>query len=46
DACSVNPCENEGSCSLDPAGGHTCSCAFGFGGMACQTDISCETRRC
>ncbi|CAM9593916.1 unnamed protein product, partial [Laminaria digitata] len=46
DACSPNPCQNGGSCSIDPAGGHLCSCASGFGGMACQTDTSCEPRRC
>eukprot|EP00904_Undaria_pinnatifida_P006370 jgi/Undpi1/2863/HiC_scaffold_14.g06240.m1 len=40
DACNPSPCENGGSCSIDPAGGHRCSCASGFGGMACQIDTS------
>ena len=44
-ACSPNPCENGGSCSVDPAGGRVCSCTPGFGGMSCQTDTSCELHR-
>ncbi|CAM9148638.1 unnamed protein product, partial [Laminaria digitata] len=39
--CNPNPCENGGSCTADPAGGHVCSCAANFGGMTCQTDTSC-----
>ncbi|CAN0394091.1 unnamed protein product, partial [Laminaria digitata] len=40
DDCDPNPCENGGSCSADLAGGHVCSCASGYGGMACQIDTS------
>eukprot|EP00904_Undaria_pinnatifida_P013082 jgi/Undpi1/8904/HiC_scaffold_25.g11366.m1 len=40
DACSDVPCLNGASCSIDPAGGHVCSCATGFGGMSCQTDTT------
>ncbi|CAN0069783.1 unnamed protein product [Laminaria digitata] len=46
DACNPNPCLKGGSCSLDPAGGHECSCLDGYGGMACQIDTSCKRRRC
>lgn len=40
DACDPNPCLNGGSCSVDVAGGHICSCVSGYGGMACATDTS------
>lgn len=46
DACSDDPCENGGECTIDPAGGHLCSCAGDYGGMTCQTDTTCEHRRC
>ncbi|CAM9790100.1 unnamed protein product, partial [Laminaria digitata] len=46
DACTANPCQNGGSCTVDPAGGYMCSCASGFGGIACQTDTSCTHHRC
>ena len=39
-ACNPNPCGNGGTCILDPAGGHICSCANNFGGMSCQIDTS------
>ncbi|CAN0534343.1 unnamed protein product, partial [Scytosiphon promiscuus] len=38
--CNPSPCLNGGSCSVDPAGGHICTCATGYGGMACQTDTA------
>ncbi|CAM9313699.1 unnamed protein product, partial [Laminaria digitata] len=38
DACNPNPCQNGGSCKLDPAGGHICTCATGYGGMSCSFD--------
>ncbi|CAM9710487.1 unnamed protein product, partial [Laminaria digitata] len=44
DDCNPNPCENGGSCAVDPAGGHVCSCADGYGGMACQIDTSGDHR--
>ncbi|CAM9708474.1 unnamed protein product [Ascophyllum nodosum] len=40
DVCNPNPCLNRGICTVDPAGGHLCDCASGYGGMACQTDTS------
>ena len=45
DACNPSPCENGGSCALDPGGGHICTCAAGFGGMSCQTDTTGEFLR-
>ncbi|CAM9567458.1 unnamed protein product, partial [Laminaria digitata] len=45
-ACNPNPCQNGGSCSVDPAGGPVCSCASDYGGMTCQIETSCEHRCC
>lgn len=39
DACNPNPCLNGGSCALDPAGGHICTCSSdAYAGMHCQTE--------
>ncbi|CAN0254059.1 unnamed protein product [Pylaiella littoralis] len=40
DACNPNPCNNGGSCALDPGGGHMCTCTSGYGGMSCQIDTT------
>eukprot|EP00904_Undaria_pinnatifida_P013068 jgi/Undpi1/8892/HiC_scaffold_25.g11354.m1 len=40
EACDPNPCENGGECSADDGGGHMCTCASGYGGMACQIATS------
>lgn len=44
DYCDPNPCLNGGSCAVDIAGGHICSCTPGYGGMTCATDTSGKNR--
>lgn len=43
DACNPNPCLNGGTCDVDPAGGHTCTCnGDAFLGMQCQIPTTGE----
>eukprot|EP00752_Nemacystus_decipiens_P017344 g15540.t1 len=41
DACNPNPCENGGTCEIDPAGGHFCTCSSDdYRGMHCQIETA------
>ena len=42
DACSPNPCQNSGTCSMTTNGvknGFACQCKNGYTGTSCQTCI-------
>jgi hypothetical protein len=40
-ACSPNPCLNNGTCSTTGGSTYTCACAPGYSGMNCQTAFDC-----
>lgn len=47
-ACTPNPCNNNGSCSVNAGGeGYTCQCVDGFEGVNCETNIDdCANNPC
>ena len=45
--CQPNPCRNGGTCTAQDTTNYTCSCAAGFTGMLCETDLpDCEPTTC
>ena len=47
DACASNPCMNGGTCSIHPESGYLCTCATGFTGTNCETNINdCSPNPC
>jgi hypothetical protein len=34
--CSLNPCQNGGTCQTNNAGSFTCLCPVGFQGICCE----------
>lgn len=46
DRCSSQPCANGGTC-VDGLGGYTCTCASGYSGTLCQTEVDeCASSPC
>jgi hypothetical protein len=46
-ACLSQPCQNGGTCTIDPTNSILCSCPTGFGGTFCETSISvCDSNPC
>ena len=36
DECTVNPCQNGGTCSVKEEGGYSCSCPLFYTGLNCE----------
>lgn len=37
--CEPNPCQHDGRCTDDRAGGYTCECLPGYGGTSCEINL-------
>ncbi len=44
--CSINPCVNGGTCSVNSYGLQICACPSGFTGVNCQYSVSCAASPC